>query len=336
MVQNSIFSMAHNSKGEWVHVDDVPNGADCNCYCPNCREPLVARHGEVKEHGFAHHSKIRGANLKICYMVTMYKLAEHIIQTRNRIHAPSYYGIFQEGDIEFIDVKIDSHYEREDKQPDVIAIAKDGKQYLIEFVFRYKAQHKKSLDYNNLNCLEIDLSNQTIESLESFLLTSAKDRKWLNNENFFNQIEAIYRKANKPIKVVSENECSQCIIKSHCCAVKKGRHFHLIIENSGNTYRLCKIEQFEKEMTEEKQREIWREKWLEKKNEFTSNQERNKAEIQERSEEITCFNCQNNLILESDDEFASCGIHFNLGITKNNHPDYAKECIGFKHIESLN
>ncbi|MBQ3325273.1 MAG: hypothetical protein IJG81_10590 [Muribaculaceae bacterium] len=335
MVQNSIFSMAHNSKGKWVHVDDVPNGVDCNCYCPNCHEPLIARHGKVNEHGFAHHSKIRGANLRICYMVTMYKLAEHIIQTIKRIHTPSYYDIFKERDIEFIDVKIDSHYEREDKQPDVIGIAKDGKQYLIEFVFKYKVQHKKSLDYKNLNCLEIDLSNQTIETLETFLISTAKDRKWLNNETYFNQIEAVYRKADRPIRVVSENECSQCIINSHCCAVKKGKHFNLIIENSGNTYRLCKIEQFENELTKEKQRELWRHKWLEEKNNFTSKQERNKAETQESSKEITCFNCQNNLIWESEDGFASCGKHFILGITKNNHPDYAKECIGFQHIESL-
>ena len=105
-------------------------------------------------------------------MVILYKLAEQIIQTKKRIHAPSYYGIYKEEDIEFVDVKIDSRFEREDKQPDVIATTHDNKQYLIEFVFNYKVQHKQDIDYHNLTCLEVDLSNQTLETLEQFLLSS--------------------------------------------------------------------------------------------------------------------------------------------------------------------
>lgn len=63
-------------------------------------------------------------------------MAEQIVQTHKRIHAPSYYGIFSDKDLELETVKVDSRYDREDKQPDVIAITKDNKQYLIEFVFR--------------------------------------------------------------------------------------------------------------------------------------------------------------------------------------------------------
>ena len=74
MAQGFVFSWAENAEGKMVHVDDVPRGLNCGCTCPNCHEVLLARHGEVKEHGFAHHSEIRGANLKICYMVIMYKL----------------------------------------------------------------------------------------------------------------------------------------------------------------------------------------------------------------------------------------------------------------------
>ena len=89
-----------------VHVDSVPRGLRCGCTCPNCHEPLLARHGEKNEHGFAHHSDTRGANLNICYMVILYKLAEQIIQTKKRIHAPSYYAIFPEKDIDFVEVKV--------------------------------------------------------------------------------------------------------------------------------------------------------------------------------------------------------------------------------------
>ena len=78
--------------------------------------------------------------------------------------------------------------ERADKQPDVIATIKEGQQYLIEFLFQYKIQHKTAIDYKNMNCLEIDLSNQSLETLESFLLSSSKDRKWMNNVTYFSQV----------------------------------------------------------------------------------------------------------------------------------------------------
>ena len=181
-----VFSWAENSEGKMVHVDTVPRGLQCNCVCPYCHERLMARHGDVREHGFAHHSDNRGANLNICYMVILYKLAEQIVKTHKRIHAPSYYGIFPDKDLEFEIVKVDSRYDREDKQPDVIATTKDNKQYLIEFVFDYKVQHKKAIDYKNLNCIEIDLRNQKLETLEKFLLFSTEEKKWLNNYDDFN------------------------------------------------------------------------------------------------------------------------------------------------------
>lgn len=228
-----------------VHVDDVPRGLACGCVCPCCREKLLARHGDIKEHGFAHHSDNRGANLDICYRVVLYKLAEQIIQTRKKIHAPSYYGIFKEKDIEFVDVKIDGRYEREDKQPDVIATTKDNQQYIIEFTFDYKVQHKQAIDYKNLNCLEINLSNQTLESVEKFLLEENKDRIWFNNQECFDSIEPRYEKANKRIKVKNEDECKECELYYSCVGVRsKESGSILVIENSGNRYRICKLEQY--------------------------------------------------------------------------------------------
>ena len=337
MANDIVFSWAENAEGRMVHVDDVPRGLQCGCVCPNCHERLVARHGDVKEHGFAHHSDNRGANLNICYQVVMYKLAEQIIQTQKRIHTPSYYGIFKESDIEFKDVRIDSRYEREDKQPDVIATTYDGKQYLIEFVFQYKVQHKQAFDYKNLTCLEVDLSNQSLETLERFLMESAEDRKWLNNEDYFTRIDETYRKAGKAVRVVCESECDKCELRDDCCAVMKA-HSPLVIENSGNRYRLCKTELYEQEkealrlrkMEEEEERQemlAWQQEQRRLQEERQRKREKPSIDPSQRS----CFNCQSNLSWANRGGWAYCGCYITLGLPKQRvKPDHAEQCPRFR------
>lgn len=363
MAQGFVFSWAENAEGRMVQVDDVPRGLNCGCTCPNCHETLLARHGEVNEHGFAHHSETRGANLKICYMVIMYKLAEQIVQTKKRIHAPSYYGIFKETDIEFENVKIDSQYEREDKQPDVIATTKDGKQYLIEFVFKYKVQHKQALDYKNLTCIEIDLSNQSLESLEKFLLSSSEDRKWLNSEDYFNRIEETYHKAGKAVKIVNEAECEHCNLRYDCCAVTQS-YSPIIIENSGIKYRLCKTELHEQRLKairnrleEEERTRKERLEWQEEQRRLQE-QQQSEARIREEqrnridlspvgsftiicssdeggsfveTEQRNCFYCQSNLAWANREGWANCGCYISLGLPKQRvNPNYAKQCPRFR------
>lgn len=361
MANSFIFSWAENADGKMVHVDSVPNGLQCKCVCPHCREQLLARHGQNNEHGFAHHSDKRGANLNICYMVILYKLAEHILQTKKRIHVPSYYGIYKETDIEFVDVKIDSQYEREDKQPDVIARTKDNQQYLIEFTFQYKVQHKKDLDYHNLNCLEIDLSGQTLESLEDFLMLSSENRRWINNENYFNRIEKTYHNANKAVRVISESNCRNCKIKNSCCAIKQNYH-PIRIENNGQTFRICKIEEYNR-LSEALKQQSLRYEQLHKNEEYriqnlkykTFRQDKQSITIKENdhihtkninhseteqktiistitkdSYERSCFDCELNLTWANKGGMANCGCYSRLGIKPEIKPDYAKNCRMFK------
>ena len=362
-----VFSWAENEQGKMVHVDNVPRGIQCGCKCPYCHERLLARHGEVRQHGFAHHSDTRGANLKICYVVTMYKLAEQIIQNAKRIHAPSYYGIFPEMDIEFVDVRIDSCFERADKQPDVIATTKEGQQYLIEFLFQYKIQHKTAIDYKNMNCLEIDLSNQSLETLESFLLSSSKDRKWMNNVTYFSQVGSLYNKAGKPVRVVDESECRQCELgcSYHCAGVPvyslTGINQYLVIEESGHKYRLCKSELFQnyqqeyeriksenerKERIEEKERLEAEARKKKEEEELKISIEKRKAELAEKRRIIdeqealsdpssrTCFQCEYNLQWANRNGYANCGAWKSISVPQKTPPSCARACKRFRRIIS--
>lgn len=335
------FTWAENSNGGLVHIDNVPRGLECDCICPCCREKVLARHGEVRSHGFAHQSKIRKANLKICYAVTLYKLAEQIIQNRKRIKAPTYYGIFKDKDFEFVDVQIDGQYERSDKQPDVIAIGKDGKKYLIEFIFNNKVQHKQPIDYKNMNCLEIDISEQNLDGLEQFLLESVECRRWLNNEEYFSNIEHCYAANNKEVRLVIESECSSCHYHTHDCAVIKDR-VPIIIENNGMRYRLCKTDYLmnrikEKEeidrIRKEKLKLYKKQKEEEKvKKQFcnTSNYQSNRQELKTDMFEKSCFNCEMNLAWANKNGFANCGIYKRLNISQDTLPEQALKCNYFK------
>ena len=219
---------------------------------------------------------------------------------------------YKEEDIEFVDVKIDSRFEREDKQPDVIATTHDNKQYLIEFVFNYKVQHKQDIDYHNLTCLEVDLSNQTLETLEQFLLSSNADRRWINNEVYFNEIESIYRSRGKSVKVASETDCQQCNLRYSCCAVKETPTSStlILIENNGQKYRLCKTE-------------------LREQKEHRQSIQTEQIEIEDNTLKKTCFNCEYNLSWANKNGLANCGLQ-RPNIPKRPTPDYAISCPMFK------
>lgn len=360
MEKKLIFSWAENADGKIVHVDEVPRGLQCGCSCPHCHEKLMARHGDVREHGFAHHSDNRGANLEICYRVTLYKLAEQIVQTKKRIYAPSYYDIFHPKHIEFVSVKIDSSYEREDKQPDVIATTSEGKQFMIEFTFNDKVKHKQVIDYNNLTCLEIDLSNQTLESLEDFLLTTEDDRKWINNETYFNSIEERYAKANKKVRVVEVSECAICPISNNCCGVKKKDASPLLLKNNDIQYRICKPDekelQIKKELRIKNEEEKRRKKEKEEDERQATSKRRHKEEQEQKeylrrqqtkceqrqhildeqensqdSSERSCFDCTANLSWRNrNDGIAHCGAYESMRVPRETPPSCARTCKNFK------
>lgn len=54
----SRLTKAKNHEGKIVGIDDVYNGAKCNCFCPVCGNSLIARHGAHNEHHFAHSNKM--------------------------------------------------------------------------------------------------------------------------------------------------------------------------------------------------------------------------------------------------------------------------------------
>jgi competence CoiA-like predicted nuclease len=43
--------------GNIVYIKDAIKGQNCGCFCPGCKQPLVAKKGDIREQHFAHKSK---------------------------------------------------------------------------------------------------------------------------------------------------------------------------------------------------------------------------------------------------------------------------------------
>lgn len=68
---------ALNAKGKLVHIDSVPNGKACGCFCTYCGEPLQAKQGAKRKHHFSH---LSGTECEAAYESMLHLLAKEKIQ----------------------------------------------------------------------------------------------------------------------------------------------------------------------------------------------------------------------------------------------------------------
>lgn len=78
MYHNGLLIYAIDSQNNLVSVDNVAKGLACNCYCPACKERLVAKNGGTKRiHHFAHAS---GVDCEGAYETMLHQLAKIKVQ----------------------------------------------------------------------------------------------------------------------------------------------------------------------------------------------------------------------------------------------------------------
>lgn len=179
---------ALDKNGNLKYVRDVPIGDACGCICPKCKEPLIAKHcyNEGKLPHFAHVSG------KVCIgaqMSALHLRAQQIIVDKLYVRAPGYRRI-KAGNLRFVKVQTeDTRWEG--IRPDVVGETADNNVWAIEIFYTNKVNYLKEDKIKNLNisCLEIDISSQTYESLELFLLKSSKNRWWINNPVYDKMID---------------------------------------------------------------------------------------------------------------------------------------------------
>lgn len=175
---------ALNSNDELVSIKSIKarglRGLACKCRCPKCKEPLEARIGKCfRAPYFAHskHSDCHGAIMTILHMRSIDLIEKHKV-----VMVPNYYSI-PPRKLEFIKVEVEKREDRNDMQPDIVGVTDDGKRWAIEIRNTHEVGEgkKTKIIESGIAFLEIDVRNQSVETLENFLVNQVDCRIWINN-----------------------------------------------------------------------------------------------------------------------------------------------------------
>jgi hypothetical protein len=196
---------ALDKSGKMVCINNVERGLSCNCRCPKCKEPLIAKHGNGgRQAHFAHRKE---SDCQGSYMTALHRLAEQILEEEKAVMVPEYKEIGKQR-LLFEKVEVEQRVERKDLQPDIVGVTEDGKRWFIEILNTHKideAKREKIID-SNITCLEIDVSEQKLEDLKSFLLESVDNREWINNPYYETQLADAKRESVSQVENLIVND----------------------------------------------------------------------------------------------------------------------------------
>ena len=157
------YGLKRGTKDVLMHIDSVPNGKSCDCECPHCHRPLIARNrGKKKEHHFAHAS---GADCGKGRMTALHIMAQNILKREKKVMLPEYRGKYvqKEAQIKFFkDVRLEEFCKVEDVglRPDCNCIPEnpEAPTLWVEIYCRHKVDDtkKKEIKDRNQYCVEVD------------------------------------------------------------------------------------------------------------------------------------------------------------------------------------
>jgi hypothetical protein len=187
---------ADASRWKMLHVSKVPSGLKCECRCPSCKAPLIARHakGSTRASHFAHRGN---SGCRHAFETMLHKVAKQIIADNGWIMLPPATLRDREPPVElkpaskFIAGSVELEKMKGDIKPDVVMEKRaQGKTHelLVEIQVHHKCEPKK-LAYireNELASVEIDLSGiKEIRSEQEIIrqVLMGAPREWLFNRH---------------------------------------------------------------------------------------------------------------------------------------------------------
>ena len=198
-----------------VSIKEVSNGLSCNCKCPSCGEPLIARQGKLREWHFAHIT----AECTYGYQTSLHLMAKQILSKTKTIWVPPVVSML--GDVtNWQQITIDNVYLEKSEGsviPDII-IESAGKKFFIEIYVTHKVSVEKQLRIRQLgiSTLEIDLSHIdrdiSEDMLTSLLLYRNNCKYWVFNKVAHSINQSIVSQSKKLYNDINDKEQIFCPI----------------------------------------------------------------------------------------------------------------------------
>lgn len=165
-----------------VNIDEVKSGLDCNCLCPRCKAPLIARKGSKKAKHFAHY---RLADCNHGTETALHLMTKSIIAETCKIFVPYFpkteYDFSQQGKVVTFKKAEIENILSSGIRGDVILYS-DSSYLNVEIKVTHEVDIDKTVELFNLGIptVEVDLSDIktdfTIEKITERLLTGTHIR----------------------------------------------------------------------------------------------------------------------------------------------------------------
>lgn len=173
---------ALDKNGALVHVDDVPNGKNCECICPHCKSELIAKNeGEHKIHHFAHSN---GADCSGAIESALHIMAKEVLLKTKSIYLPPIPNVCAARLLYFDKVVLETQDKDLNLRPDCIGYYGD-KFVWIEFKRTHAVDKKKKgkIVSARIDCIEVDINECELnpDVIRTFLINQVNNRIWIYN-----------------------------------------------------------------------------------------------------------------------------------------------------------
>lgn len=179
----ALLTYALNKKGSLVHIDNVPNGNECECVCPSCKGNLCARNeGKKNEHHFAHQNGDCGKGIESA----LHKMAKDILSETLCVHLPDRLDGTFGAQLKFDRVEVEFSDKETKLRPDCIGYYGDKKLW-IEFKRSHAVDEtkKEKIIAAKIDCIEINLNDCDVdpEFVRKFITEEKSNRFWIDEES---------------------------------------------------------------------------------------------------------------------------------------------------------
>lgn len=190
-----------------VHISEAERGLACDCICPSCQSPLIARKGNVRQHHFAHYSSV---NCEYGLETALHLAAKEQLARSRQITLPSVRVTFSTSHpvVELSPVRtfeidrVELEHRLDAIIPDVVLFMRD-KLLLLEIVVTHPVDGEKlsKIRRLGLSTVEVDLCDMSRDfsppELAEILVNRVDRKRWLYNllvDNTYSQLLKMGRK----------------------------------------------------------------------------------------------------------------------------------------------